>query len=764
MTQSTVLITGGAGYIGSHTVRAMQQAGYKTLVLDNLSCGHRDIAESALKSELVVGDVGDRSLLDHLFATHDIAAVVHFAALAYVGESFKKPGEYYRNNVAGSLTLMQAMVAAGVDQLIFSSTCATYGIPDQMPVSETHPQAPINPYGRSKLMVETIIQDFNHAYGLKSVCFRYFNAAGAHPDGDLGEDHAPEPHLIPRVLYTALGKGKEVTILGTDYETPDGTCIRDYIHVLDLASAHVKGLEYLLAGGETTHFNLGSSHGFSVREIVETARKVTGQPIACVECDRRAGDPPILIADYTKAATVLGWEPQHSDLKTILAHAWAWHQKRHGDLPIESPADRPADRPANLPVDLSQADSPPANSPPATSPLVSVIIPAYNATCFIERTIKSVLNQTYQNLEILVVDDGSSDNTAELVRTLAAVDDRITLLEQRNAGVAAARNLGIAHATGEFIAPLDADDLWHETNIEKQVEVLVSADETVGMVYSWSLDIDEADRLTGGMRIGAHYGNIYPLMLFQNIVGNASAFMVRRSCLEAVGTYSSELRAKKAQGCEDWDIYRRIAARYQVQVIPELLVGYRQVAGSMSTDVGQMTRSRQLALEPIKEQFPDVYDRVSQWSAGAAYIYAARKEFKAHNDGAAWQNLFKALRTDGLVMLTSYSCCTLFIQMVARGVALPFRAKLATKGAAESASSRQATQSFTTTAGRLNDTQSLSLAAWIVVYLRFMFIVLFPSKLLRAFRMRWVAARVCPDQPLPMSVSFWTMHRSRLRT
>ncbi len=325
----TVLVTGGAGYIGSHAVRELQQHGYDVIILDNLSCGHQDFVDKALGAQFIEGDISDRALLNHIFATYPIQAVMHFAAYAYVGESVKNPAKYYRNNVVGSLTLLEAMVAAQVNKMIFSSTCATYGTPDALPILEESPQHPINPYGQSKLMVEQIVQDFTEAYGLQSICFRYFNAAGAHPNGDIGEDHDPEPHLIPKILYAALGKGEGITIFGTDYPTPDGTCIRDYVHVMDLARAHVMGLGYLLAGGGSTNFNLGTGHGFSVREMIQTARQVTGQPIDCVECDRRPGDPPVLIADYTKASNVLGWKAQCSDLKTILDDAWAWHQKRH---------------------------------------------------------------------------------------------------------------------------------------------------------------------------------------------------------------------------------------------------------------------------------------------------------------------------------------------------------------------------------------------------------------------------------------------------
>jgi UDP-glucose 4-epimerase len=330
MAKPTILVTGGAGYIGSHAVLALKQAGYGVVVLDNLVYGHRDIAEQVLQVELIEGDTGDRPLLDHLFATHDIAAVMHFAAYAYVGESVTTPDKYYRNNFVGTLTLLEAMRAANISTFVFSSTCATYGIPKSVPIPEDHPQSPINPYGATKLMVERVLIDFDKAYDFRSVCFRYFNAAGADPDGRLGEDHNPETHLIPLVLQTALGKRESVSIFGTDYPTADGTCIRDYIHVADLAQAHVLGLEYLLQGGESTIFNLGNGLGFSVKQVIEAAEQITGREIAVVECDRRAGDPPALVGSSDRAKSVLGWNPQYADLPTIMTHAWQWHQRRHG--------------------------------------------------------------------------------------------------------------------------------------------------------------------------------------------------------------------------------------------------------------------------------------------------------------------------------------------------------------------------------------------------------------------------------------------------
>lgn len=327
---ATILVTGGAGYIGSHAVLALQQEGYEVIILDNLIYGHRELVEKVLKVELIVGNTGDRELLDNLFATHNIAAVMHFAAYTYVGESVTAPDKYYRNNVIGTLTLLEAMLKAGVNKFVFSSTCAVYGVPKTFPIPEDHPKDPINPYGQSKLMVEQILEDLDRAYDLRSVRFRYFNAAGADPQGRLGEDHDPETHLIPLTLFTALGKREAIYMFGTDYPTPDGTCIRDYIHVSDLADAHVLGLKYLLKGEKTEVFNLGNGMGFSVKEVIEAAKKVTGKDFTVLERDRRPGDPPKLVGTCEKARNILGWTPQYAEIEEIISHAWQWHQKRHG--------------------------------------------------------------------------------------------------------------------------------------------------------------------------------------------------------------------------------------------------------------------------------------------------------------------------------------------------------------------------------------------------------------------------------------------------
>ncbi|MDM7953681.1 MAG: UDP-glucose 4-epimerase GalE [Cyanobium sp. CZS 25K] len=343
-----ILVTGGAGYIGSHAVRALTRAGHQPVVLDNLVYGHADIVEKTLKVPLVLGQVGDREVLEPLLRGRHpaldgtalegkpIEAVMHFAAYAYVGESVSDPAKYYRNNLGDTLTLLEALVATERPlPIVFSSTCATYGIPQQVPITEDHPQAPINPYGRSKWMVEQLLTDFAAAYGLPSVIFRYFNAAGADPDGDLGEDHDPETHLIPRVLDTMSGREPYLQIFGDDYPTPDGTCIRDYIHVADLADAHVLGLERLLRLRERDEterrpliYNLGNGTGYSVQQVIETAKAVTGRGLLAHVAKRRDGDPPQLVAGATRAHQELGWRPRFPELETIIAHAWAWHQRR----------------------------------------------------------------------------------------------------------------------------------------------------------------------------------------------------------------------------------------------------------------------------------------------------------------------------------------------------------------------------------------------------------------------------------------------------
>lgn len=323
-----VLVAGGAGYIGSHTVAALEKTAHKVVVFDNLVKGHVEaVSEQVL---LIEGDLLDTDFLKHVLVTYEIDAVVHFAASSLVGESMERPEEYYRNNVLGTFSLLGAMKSAGVDKLVFSSTAAVYGEPASWPILETFPTTPTNVYGRTKLAVEGMLADYARAYELQYVSLRYFNAAGAAEGGAIGEDHAPETHLIPLVLKTALGQRQAVQLFGTDYPTADGTCIRDYVHVDDLATAHVLALDHLAQDGGSRVFNLGSEQGFSVREVIETAKRVTGVDFAVEERPRRAGDPAVLVASSEAIRRELGWQPQKSDLETIIASAWAWH-KNHLD-------------------------------------------------------------------------------------------------------------------------------------------------------------------------------------------------------------------------------------------------------------------------------------------------------------------------------------------------------------------------------------------------------------------------------------------------
>jgi len=321
----TVLVTGGAGYVGSHAVKELRANGIPCVILDNLRRGHRELA---LDTELVVGDIADASLVAQIIAKHRVTAVMHFAAFAYVGESMQDPAMYYRNNVAATATMLETIIRSGVRMFVFSSTCSTYGMPETVPMTEEHPQRPVNPYGASKLMVERMLQDFDTVCGLKSIVLRYFNAAGADPAGQIGEWHEPETHLVPLALEAAAGLRPKLEVYGTDYPTPDGTCIRDYIHVTDLAQAHVLGLRRLQAGHGSDVFNLGNGRGFSVREVIDAAERVTGRPIPWSAAPRRAGDPHALVASAAKAQRVLGWAPRHAELATIIETAWNWLRKQ----------------------------------------------------------------------------------------------------------------------------------------------------------------------------------------------------------------------------------------------------------------------------------------------------------------------------------------------------------------------------------------------------------------------------------------------------
>ena len=321
----TVLVIGGAGYIGSHTCLKLAEKGYTPVVFDNLSNGHEEFVQWGPFER---GDIRDRARLDEVFAKYKPKAVLHFAALIEVGESVKDPVSFYDNNVAGSLSLLAATMNAGVEAFVFSSTCATYGLPQQIPMDETHPQAPINPYGRTKFIVEQALKDYGQYKGLKSVMLRYFNAAGADFEGRIGEWHTPETHAIPLAIDAALGRRAGFKVFGTDYDTRDGTCVRDYIHIFDLADAHVRAVDYLLGGGETVELNLGTGTGTTVKELLDTISEVSGKPFPVEYTGRREGDSTTLVANNQKARDVLGWEPKHT-LNEIIKSAWDWHSKHN---------------------------------------------------------------------------------------------------------------------------------------------------------------------------------------------------------------------------------------------------------------------------------------------------------------------------------------------------------------------------------------------------------------------------------------------------
>ena len=321
-----VLVCGGAGYIGSHMSKLLAESGHRVTVFDNLSTGH---AEAARYGELIRGDILNEADLKRAFAGRNYSAVMHFCAKSLVGESITHPDLYYRNNVSGTLNLLQAMAQHGVRDLVFSSSAAVYGAPVYLPIDEKHPKAPINPYGRSKLIVEMLLSDYRSAFGLRSVCLRYFNAAGAHPSGEIGEDHAPETHLIPNILKSLLDDSAHpLKIFGNDYDTRDGTCIRDYVHVMDLCDAHLKALDHLARDGGNDVFNLGTEAGFSVLEVIDAVQRVTGKKVAYTVEGRRPGDPPVLVASACKALSLLGWSPRYRELSQIVESAWRWHRSR----------------------------------------------------------------------------------------------------------------------------------------------------------------------------------------------------------------------------------------------------------------------------------------------------------------------------------------------------------------------------------------------------------------------------------------------------
>ena len=323
-----VLVVGGAGYIGSHMVKLLGQQDCKVTVFDNLSFGH---ADAVLFGELVVGDLADTVALEHLFSTRKFDVVMHFASSILVGESVQNPAKYYRNNVANTQNLLDVMVKHDVKNFVFSSTVAIFGEPEYTPIDEKHSKTPMNPYGRSKWMVEQMLEDYDAAYGLKSICLRYFNACGADPEGELGERHDPETHLIPLILQAASGKRNNITVFGQDYDTPDGTSIRDYIHIVDLCDAHWLAIQYLLNYNESKRYNLGNGDGFSVLQVIDVCRKVTQKSINVVQGGRRSGDPAILVADASLVKDDLGWKPKHADLNEIIGHAWQWELRENHD-------------------------------------------------------------------------------------------------------------------------------------------------------------------------------------------------------------------------------------------------------------------------------------------------------------------------------------------------------------------------------------------------------------------------------------------------
>ena len=320
----SIVVAGGAGYIGSHMVRMLRDNGYHPIVIDNLATGH---AQATTGATFEQGDIGDAAFMDRVLKQYQPQCVMHFAAFSLVGESVTQPGKYWHNNLVRTLSLLDSMVEHGVQRFIFSSTAAVFGNPVEVPITEEHPCRPINPYGHSKLAVEHLLRDYDGAHGLRSIALRYFNAAGAHPDGSLGERHEPETHLIPLVLQVASGRRPHIARYGSQHATPDGSCIRDYVHVQDLCAAHLLALRRLESGAATTVYNLGNGQGHSVNEVIEAARRVTGHPIPMRDDPARAGDPPVLVADSARARAELGWTPQYAALDTIIAHAWQWEQQ-----------------------------------------------------------------------------------------------------------------------------------------------------------------------------------------------------------------------------------------------------------------------------------------------------------------------------------------------------------------------------------------------------------------------------------------------------
>ncbi|MEM0981583.1 MAG: glycosyltransferase, partial [Cyanobacteria bacterium P01_H01_bin.58] len=410
----------------------------------------------------------------------------------------------------------------------------------------------------------------------------------------------------------------------------------------------VLGVQYLLGGGASQVFNLSNGNGFSVREVIETAQAVTGRPITVIEQARRPGDPPVLVGSGEKAWQVLGWQPQYAELADIVNHAWNWHQQRHE---------------ATAPNSVEAEPQTPAS---AKAPLVSVIVPAYNAERFLPQTLASIQAQTYQNLEILVVDDGSCDRTPQIVQELAQQDPRIQLLQQDNGGVAAARNRGIRQAKGEFIAPIDADDLWLPETVAKLVNQLQKRSPQVGVVYAWSADIDEQAHPSGGIHAATVVGHVHRTLICHNFLGNASSTLIRKTCLDCVGGYDPQLKAQNAQGCEDWDLYLRLAERFKFAVVPEFLVGYRKVASSMSGDLRQMARSQALMLKAVQSQNPEIPGFLYRLSRSSFYLYLAYQCELAGNAHRSLAWLKEAAIVDPITPLLRLGFYTLMVKNLAK--------------------------------------------------------------------------------------------------
>jgi UDP-glucose-4-epimerase GalE len=492
-----VVVTGGAGYIGSHAVRELLESGHEVVVLDDLSKGHR--AAVASGARLITGDLADPETLRQ--ALPGAAAVVHFAGLLSVAESVREPGAYYRVNVAKGLTLLEAMLAHGVTRIVFSSTCATYGMPQRLPMDEAHPQEPINPYGASKRAFERILQDHAAAGLLRAVALRYFNAAGCHADGSLGEHHDPEEHLIPLAIDAALGRGPGLSIHGDDYDTPDGTCIRDYIHVQDLARAHVLALERLEAGAPFRAFNLGSESGHSVRGVVEAVAKLAGAAVPARVGPRRAGDPPRLVASAARARAELGFVPRH-DLASIVTTALAPRTSRR----------------------LRQARMSKGRPTPLPDPLLSVVMPVYNEKASVAEMVGRVLAVSLR-IDLVAVDDASSDGSREILEQLAGERGFRLLCQERNQGKGAAVRRGIAEARGDIIVVQDADLEYSPEEYPELVDLIVRG---------------KADAVFGSRFIGRHRCFLfthYLANLFLNLVTNVlynTTLTDMETCFKAV--------------------------------------------------------------------------------------------------------------------------------------------------------------------------------------------------------------------------------------